>query len=251
MRKNDTGGLWPVAVAFALLTRLPLPRLPDAAFAHQARAAWAFALVGLVVGAVVAGIGIVALWSGLPATAAAGLVLTVQMVLTGAMHEDGLADTADGFWGGYTPDRRLEIMRDSQIGTYGVLALILVTGLRWMAIAALLGSGIAGLLAVAALSRGVLPALMTGLPPARGDGLSASVGQPSWRVALTSLALACVLAFGLLGAPALVLLVVACGAAAGVSALARVKIGGQTGDVLGATQQLSETAMLLTLVLLL
>ncbi|MFT7596440.1 MAG: adenosylcobinamide-GDP ribazoletransferase, partial [Paracoccaceae bacterium] len=127
-----------VAVAFVLLTRLPLPTLPDHAFARQAHAAWAFPLVGLVVALLAGGMGWAALRLGLPASIAAGLVLGAQIMLTGAMHEDGLADTADGLWGGFNADRRLEIMKDSAIGTYGVLALILSLGLRWAALTLLL-----------------------------------------------------------------------------------------------------------------
>ena len=157
------------------------------------------------------------------------------------MHEDGLADCADGFWGGYDPTRRLEIMKDSQIGSYGVLALLLGIGLRWQALTVLLGSGpdLGPDLAVAMLSRAAMPALMRGLPNARQSGLSQSVGRPRWPLSRRDR--------GPVGAAA--------GAATGRSQgigprsdgmavttlgmglLARRKIGGQTGDVLGACQQ--------------
>lgn len=236
-----------ILLGFALLTRLPLPRLPDSAFAHQARAVWSYPLIGLVIGAMAGIAGLVALWLGLPATAAAGVVLATQMLITGAMHEDGLADTFDGFWGGYTRDRRLEIMRDSQIGTFGVLSLVLTTGLRWLCIAALLPLGITQIVAAAILSRAVMPALMAFLPSARPQGLSASVGRPRRRLALASLVLAVVLALALVGIPAVLLLVLGCCVATLVGRLSSHKIGGQTGDVLGATQLLSETFMLLAM----
>jgi len=248
MPKNDIPPIAAsdVAVAFVLLTRLPLPALPDHAFARQARAAWAFPLVGLVVALLAGGLSWAALWLGLPAGVAAGLVLGAQILLTGAMHEDGLADTADGLWGGYTPDRRLEIMKDSAIGTYGVLALILSLGLRWAALTVLLpGGGIVALVAAATLSRAPLAMLMTALPPARGGGLSAGIGAPGWRASLTSLVIGAGLAWLAVGPMALILLALGLGATAALATLARAKIGGQTGDILGATQQVVEMMALL------
>lgn len=247
MPKNDNRlfAVSDVAVAFVLLSRLPLPRLPDHAFSHQARAAWAFPLVGMVVALLAGGLGLAALALGLPAGVAAGLVLGAQIMLTGAMHEDGLADTADGLWGGYTPERRLEIMKDSAIGTYGVLALILSLGLRWAALTLLLPGGIGVLLAAAPLSRAPLAAVMTALPPARGSGLSAGIGAPGWGVSLIALGLGFGLAWVATGPEALIFLGLALFAAAALAALARAKIGGQTGDILGATQQIAEITVLL------
>lgn len=241
---------WPllrdVALAFALLTRLPVPHLPDKAFAGQARAAWAFGLVGAVVALLAGTAGLLALGLGLPGAAAAGLVLAVQIVITGAMHEDGLADAADGLWGGWSRERRLEIMRDSAIGTYGVLALILSLGLRWVSLGALLaGGGIAPLIAAAAVSRGLMPALMTALPHARDDGLSRSVGAPGWPVSAVAAGLALAIALMAGGGAAIVPITLGCAGAALVALIARARIGGQTGDILGATQQAAETAMLL------
>jgi len=254
MSNPDQSPIYPplyldVGVAFALLTRLPLPRLPDRAFAQQARAVWAFGLVGAVVGLIAGGVGWGALWLGLPGAAVAGLVLGAQIVVSGAMHEDGLADSADGLWGGLTRERRLEIMRDSHIGTYGVLALILSLGLRWVALSALLTGGvlllIGALVAAGAVSRGVIPGLMAALPHARKDGLSHDVGRPGWGMA----GLAAVLGIGIAGVVggvgAALPIGMACLGVAGVGWLARARIGGQTGDILGAAQQVAEIAMLL------
>jgi adenosylcobinamide-GDP ribazoletransferase len=116
------------AVALQFLTRLPMPRV-EVRGDDLRRASALFPLVG----AVVAGIGIgvraalESLWGGSVATVAA---LAAMIAVTGALHEDGLADTADGLWGGWNPAQRLAIMRDSRIGTYGVVALIVVLGLR-------------------------------------------------------------------------------------------------------------------------
>lgn len=239
-----------LAVSTALLTRLPLPRLPDAAFAAQARAVWAFPLVGLLVGGIALGVGLLALTIGLPATLAAGLALLTQIMVTGAMHEDGLADTADGLWGGFTRDRRLEIMRDSHIGTYGVLALILSLGMRWQALSIVLDSP--ALLVAATVSRAVMPVLMTALPHARTDGLSRGVGRPGAGPVVLGLILAAVLSLLLIGLGALLALALVLAALAAVTLglLARRRIGGQTGDILGATQQCAEIAILLGFVAL-
>ncbi len=251
MPKNDKGRywnlFWDVPVALALLTRLPLPVLPAGAFARQARAGWAFALVGVVVALGAGGVGWAALALGLGPWSAAGLALATQIALTGAMHEDGLADTADGLWGGHECARRLEIMKDSHIGTYGVLALVLSAGLRWGALAALVPLGPLPLIAAAALSRGALPLLMTALPNARGSGLSQSVGRPGAVPGFAALGLGLGIALLCTGAA---LVGPALGAALAVMALAAIaqrKIGGQTGDVLGAAQQLAEIALLLGL----
>lgn len=247
MAKHDTRPprLMDLPVALVLLTRLPLPPLPRAAFDDQARAAWAFPLVGLVVNGLAALTGLAAMALGLPVMAAAGLVLAVQVVATGVMHEDGLADLADGFWGGMTRERRLEIMQDSLIGAYGVTALILSLGLRWSALVVLLPGGIAPILAAGLLSRAALPLLMTALPQARPGGLSASVGTPGPARAATAIMLALAGAFALIGPPAaLVAFCIALNLMA-LTAITLRKIGGQTGDVLGAAQQISEITALL------
>ncbi|MEM6375220.1 MAG: adenosylcobinamide-GDP ribazoletransferase, partial [Pseudomonadota bacterium] len=116
--------------AVALLTRCPVPDFllapgGDRAGAH---AAWAYPIAGLIPGALAALFGSLAMFFGLGPAIAALSALGMAAFVTGALHEDGLADCADGFWGGWTPERRLEIMRDSRIGTYGVLTLIVIIG---------------------------------------------------------------------------------------------------------------------------
>ena len=238
------------AVALVLLTRLPMPRLPTEAFARQARAVWAFPLAGLVVAGLAVAVGIAAAVVGLPPAPVAGLVLAVQVILTGAMHEDGLADSADGLWGGLERTRRLEIMKDSHIGSYGVLALILSLGLRWSALVALVAGGDwPVVIAVAMLSRAMMAGVMAALPNARDGGLSRSVGRPGTGPAVLALALALLATWALAG-PAVAGIggAAAVLAACGAAALARAKIGGQTGDILGATQQVAEIAALLACV---
>lgn len=232
--------------AFALLTRLPQPSPSSAR--HGAAAVWAYPLVGAVIGAIAGAVGVAGLAMGLAPMIAAGLALGAGILVTGALHEDGLADTADGFWGGWTPARRLEIMRDSQIGSYGVLALILAMLLQWSALVHLAqGPGFFWALILAgSASRAALLLPMAGLPHARHDGLSHRTGRPP-RGAMAAAAAWAVLFAAMLGGPGLWAGVFAIAAAFALTALARHKIGGQTGDVLGATQKISEIVILLAL----
>ncbi|MDF0600386.1 adenosylcobinamide-GDP ribazoletransferase [Psychromarinibacter sp. C21-152] len=232
-----------IGTALALLTRLPLPALGGD---RGAAAAWAWPLAGLAVGLIAAVAGGMAAWLGLPDGVTAGLVLAASVVVTGALHEDGLADVADGLWGGAEPARRLEIMKDSRIGSYGVIALVLSLGLRWAALAEIVGTGglAASVLAAAMLSRAPMAVLMAELPPARADGLSRHVGRPARATVALGLLLALAAALVLLGAYGLAVCAVTAMLALGCAAIARAKLGGQTGDVLGATQQICEIAVL-------
>jgi adenosylcobinamide-GDP ribazoletransferase len=227
-------------VAWMILTRLPSGRIEGTA-PPIASAAWAFPLVGLVIGALMAAAFNFALWLGLPSFAAALLALATAALTTGALHEDGLADLADGFGGGATISRKLEIMRDSRIGSYGVLALILILGLTASGMAE---GGTTGLfLAIGAASRATMLLPMSLLPPAREDGLGRSATMPldARFAAAFGIALLVTLATGTLAIVLPTLL-----ATVAVMLLARAQIGGQTGDVLGATQKLAECAGWLT-----
>lgn len=238
-------GIGHIHLAAVLLTRLPLPLLKEEAFEGAPRAVWAYPVVGLGVGLIGAVVGGIGAGFGLPTLIVAGLYVVTMMLITGAMHEDGLADSFDGFWGAQNKSRRLEIMRDSQIGSYGVLALIMVTGMRWGALVLLLPIGIGSVLAAAMISRAMMPALMVALPYARQDGLSRSVGKPAQRTALIGLAVAVTLSFFCIGWTVIFAVSAAALVSWGTAQVATTKIEGQTGDVLGATQQLSELAILL------
>lgn len=230
-----------VLSAFGLLTRLPVPETG----APDPRAAWAWPVAGLAVGlAAVAG-GWAAQALGLAPGVTAALMLAIAALLTGGLHEDGLADCADGFWGGRDKARRLEIMKDSRVGSYGVLALGIVLLARWSALAALVSGGHWGaILAAEALSRAAMAAILATLPNARGSGLSASHGAVPPETAGVAAALALVAALGLAGWAALPMALAAALGTLGVAGLARAKIGGQTGDVLGASQQIALAAAL-------
>lgn len=240
--------LWyELRLATRFLTRLPVLTLEFAGHTSLAAASWAFPVVGLAVGI----IGAIALGLahglGIPADVSAALALAAMVVVTGALHEDGLADTADGFGLIGDTERRLAAMRDVRTGAFGITALIVVFALRWSALGSLGAEDGVALIAAATISRGVLPYVMCAVPNARTDGLSAGAGRPELRLALWALAIAAIVAlfaFGFGGAIAA--LVVAGLIAAGLAVLARRLIGGQTGDVLGAIQQIVEAAVLIT-----
>lgn len=239
-------------------SRLPVPALAFETSPHAmpdvSRMARVLPLAGLIIALPAAVVVMIAHGLGLPAVIVSGLALVALMMTTGAFHEDGLADTADGFGGGAERARKLEIMKDSRIGTYGGVALILSLGLRWAALAILIersSFGAAGLLiAAAALSRplGLMP--LFALPPARTDGAASAAGRPTTDAFVTALGggAAVALLFGVPQAGLHVVLAASVVAAAGalaVTTLSRAQIGGQTGDVAGAAQQLAEIGFLL------
>ncbi len=231
-----------IAVALVLLTRVPVPLVVAE---RGARAAWAWPIAGLCVGGLSAGAAWLAIWLSLPPAVAAGAALAVATIVTGGLHEDGLADVADGFWGGFDPARRLEIMRDSRIGSYGVIALVLSLGLRWAALTTLLAAEVFWpVVAAAAMSRAPMAVVMWAMPFARSDGLGRHVGRPGAATAAAAVLCGVGLGVWLVGAPGLAVGCVLAVVAAGSALVARAKIKGQTGDVLGAVQQVSEIAAL-------
>lgn len=239
-------------IVAGFLTRLPLPVI-DTEDRGLMRASWCFALVGAAIGA---GGGLLAWFSlslGVPALAAAIIALAGTALITGALHEDGLADLADGFGGGRDKAGKIAIMRDSRIGAYGVLALILTTGLKASAIAALLGSvdvatAMIALITAHAGARALIPPVTLLIDNASESGLGGMAGKPKTSTVQTALAIGAALLVILLPlSTAIVVAAAGCAAAAAVAALAQRQIGGYTGDVLGAVEQVAETAMLLAL----
>ncbi len=228
--------------AFMLLTRLPVAGLSRVQPAMGA-CLWAYPLVGLVVGGIGAAVVWLAARLGLSPLLGAVLAVGAMVLATGGLHEDGLADTADGFGGGTTVARKLEIMRDSRIGSYGTMALLLTLALRVTAVADS-ADPIYALPAAAALGRGAVVVVLLALRPARMDGLAASLGMTPGGPAVVGMLIA-----GLCGLPAWPALLSAATAAVGMAALARRQIGGYTGDVLGATEQVAECAVLTALLI--
>jgi adenosylcobinamide-GDP ribazoletransferase len=237
-----------VRIAVSLLTRLPVGPSTAAGAGDVARAGWAFPIAGALIGMVAAAVYWLADRAHIPPISASVLALAASVLLTGAIHEDGLADTADGLGGGRTREKKLEIMRDSRIGTFGACALGLSLLLRWSALAALEDTRTVAIALIVAHAgaRAVLPAFMSLVAPARIDGLSSAAGQPppgSAAIALGLGLIALSIGFGLGAMLTGVVALVAIGLLLAV--LARRQIGGQTGDVLGALEQAAEAALLL------
>jgi adenosylcobinamide-GDP ribazoletransferase len=234
-----------MADCIGFFTRLPAP-LPPSPERPFARALWAAPLAGLVVALVAALVMAIAAGLSLPPAICALLAVAATVIVTGALHEDGLADTADGLFGGYTRERRLEIMKDSRIGTFGAAALVFSIALRAAALAAI-GPAWPALLALVAAhmaSRAVLPALLHATAPAKPDGLAASVGAVPRETAVAALLIGFValLPLGMFAAILTALALALIFIALRQAALQR--IGGTTGDIVGALQQLCEIAVL-------
>lgn len=243
-----------LGVALQYFTRLPVPgscRFDPDWLNQSVRY---FPVAGWVVGAVSAGV----LWlaaQALPMPVAALLAVAAAIAVTGAFHEDGLADTFDALGGHVSAERALEIMRDSRIGTFGALALVVVIGLRWQALAALpLALGMAMLLAANATARAGAASLMAVLPYVRLDAdakakpVAQHLGGRRWlATVLLGLLPVAALALWLPGwAPALGAGVLAAAVACVACARwARRRLGGYTGDVLGCTEQCAEVAFAL------
>ncbi len=182
------------------------------------------------------------------------VVLAVQTLLTGALHEDGLSDAADGLGGGRDRESALAIMKDSRVGSYGVAALIFSFGLRASALAAIMPSlspvpAALALLAVAACSRAAMVWHWDTLPAAKRDGVAATAGTPETAAVQVALASGATLAIlfllpgvSLLGIASVALAV--CAAVFAFTDIVRDKIGGHTGDTIGASEQLAEIAAL-------
>jgi adenosylcobinamide-GDP ribazoletransferase len=234
-------------VALAFLTRLPVPDRRAWADTDLAASVPLFPAVGALIGLAGAGGYALAVWVGLPPWPAAAIALATTIWLSGGLHEDGLADFADGLGGGRTRADKLRIMRDPRIGTYGAIALVLALLLRAGALAALAAPWAVGaaLVAAAAVSRAALPAIMATLPNARTDGLAAGAGRPHPLRAAAAVLIAALIATLLLGGAAPAALLAGAGGALGVAVLARRQIAGYTGDVLGAVQQIAEIGVLL------
>ncbi len=256
--------------ALRFLTRLPLPEARDSANSDSlfedeeegaaengyapalkplGRSVRTFPLVGALLGILAGFAFAIAAGLGLPDLVAGVIAVALLALMTGALHEDGLADMADGFGGGHNAEKKLAIMRDSRIGAYGVIVLVLVLAAKVGALADLedIGVVMSGLICAAAASRATMPAMMHWLTPARGDGLGAGAGRPAAEHVWTGIIIAAIFCVLLLTWSGVVALLIAALSVMAVGLLARRQIGGYTGDVLGATQQISELIFLLTL----
>lgn len=232
------------AHAAGFLTRLPVPQPLDHAPSLLGRSTRYFVPVGLALGALAGAVWLLALDLGLPALAAAVLTVGTLVALTGGLHEDGLADCADGLGGNVPRERALEIMRDSRIGTFGALALILSLILRVACLAALgPAEGVLALVLATGIGRAGLVASLALLPYARPEGL-AQGAETDRRNLFLALAVAGLAAVVLGTAAGLVALLMATAVWIWFATLLRKRLGGYTGDGLGATAQLCEIAAL-------
>lgn len=251
-QKGLHGWLADIAAALILLTVLPLPPRWQQS-ADWPRALRALPLVGALVG-LASGLAVwLAQFAGLPAPVVVLLALLTGVALTGALHEDGLADVADAL-GGHTRERRLAIMRDSRAGSFAILALVFAIGLQAAALTALLAHGAAAATAALVLAHAVsrLAAvwMMFALPHARSEGMSVQIGRPDFITLMQGAmlaALAALLVLPWLPARPLVALLLAGFVAVALRLSFRNLLGGQTGDAIGATEVMVRTTVLLAL----
>lgn len=238
-----------MVAALSFFSRLPVqgarPRTLDL---RETAGAWP--LAGLLIAVAPALVLVIDSVLGLPLLVTAFFVVATSIAMTGALHEDGLADTFDGLAHGEGRYARLEIMRDSRIGTFGALALLLSVGLKGAAIAALSAypsRAVLAILCAAVISRTLALWHWSGMPPARDDGMAYGAGQPdtiALQIGLLSgLGAAIVLIVGF-GWAAILGLIFAATAIGFYSPLISRRLGGHTGDTIGACQQIAETMLL-------
>ena len=231
---------------------MPVGRIIAVDGGDVARGAALFPVVGAGLGAAAGAVAELA-YPTLPAFPAAGVAVSLAVLLTGALHVDALADTFDAA-GAATRERALEIMRDSRLGSFGVAALTLDLLLKVGAVAALLlrDDAFAALVVAGALSRATSPPLAAILRYPRVEGGPGSVltGRVTWPAAAVAVAIACLLAVAIMGSDGAVLAAVAAAIAVGSGLVWHRWLGGATGDSLGATTELSETFVLLVAVAL-
>lgn len=233
--------------AFMLLTRLPVWSAKDGGAPNLSRSAWAYPLVGTLVGSIGGATLLASEAIGINIAVSVLIMMTAMTLATGAFHEDGLADTVDGIGGGWTKERKLEIMRDSRIGTYGTVALLLSLGIRAAALVSI-GDAVLIILAsvmAATVSRAGIVILLFVMAPARSDGMGTVAENPPVLSVVVALFFAIlttqIIPHGIMASIAggVGLFVVFC--------LGKKHLDGYTGDLLGAGQQISEIFILVSL----
>ena len=257
--------LWFVDIVanLSFFTRIPIPKSfsnddlstsPD--FTRIPRA---FPFVGAIIGLPALIVFPVLTYTALPEFILATLTVVYLTLVCGAFHEDGLSDSADGFYGGTSPQQRLEIMNDSRVGSFGVLALVFSVLLRVMLLTEVLSrtngfSFALVLIAMASASRATSLWNWVAMPSARPDGLASRFGTPSKEVVWQANVVGLILVLPVIFVFSLVHVILAIGFclvfALALGKVAKIKIGGQTGDVMGATQQVAEIGFLIGLLLI-
>ena len=235
--------------AARILTRLPISPSDDAP--PNASCYWAFPLIGIAVAGLASLPMLILYFTDLPPLVLSAILLAGAALLTGGLHEDGLADIADSL-GGENPKHRREIMRDSHIGSFGVIALVLVLGIQLGCLAGLAAAGLTTLIG-AWLSAASLGRAMMGVQAWRHAtpdnlGLAHSLGRPSQNTMLAGVGIGVAAAVLLSGTlVVLIAAVVALALTWGLGVFLKAHIGGVNGDGLGATQMLSQTAILMVM----
>ena len=249
-------------LAISFLTRLPVKLNFTVSGAHLNQASRYFALVGLLLGVLLA-----LLYSIfqllLPPSISVLLMMAVGLLLTGAFHEDGWADVWDGFGGGWQVEQKLAIMKDSRLGTYGAAALFIILLVKFQSLLLLSESLLSVLSAIVigqCLSRAIATSLIFSMDYVSADA-TAKVKPLAMHLSVTSLAillltagvvLSCLIVFGvMLWQTAIVMMAVLLILRQLLIYWFKQQLGGYTGDCLGAAQQLSEVTIYLTLVSLL
>jgi adenosylcobinamide-GDP ribazoletransferase len=246
-------------VAVQFLTRLPVPHLTGFQTSWLSESARFFPLVGALVGVIAVGIWWVCSLF-FPPLVAVGLMMSASLLLTGAFHEDGFADVCDGFGGGRMRDATLAIMKDSRVGAYGAIGVVMMLGLKWSVLVSL-PSAVFPIIAISAhmVSRWCAISLIWRLPYVRADAeakskpLANSVSAADWLLsgALGALILLPVLllidpaARSQMALPLFAALTLSGITTVSAAGYFKSRIGGYTGDCLGATQQLTELSFLL------
>ncbi len=246
-----------VLLAWTLLTRIPAPRFQLRTRANLGSAFWAYPLIGAAIGVIGGAVYAIAIELGMGMLSPVAMALAAMVLATGAFHEDGLGDFMDGIGGGQTRERKLEIMRDSRLGTYGVMALVTFFLLSTTLLFELENTGwqptVGGfasvLVCVAAFQRAAIGLPLILLKPVRSDGLAADTPRPRSRIVALGILIATLLSVVLLGpAATLVLFAASMLTALGMSWLTWQQLGGRTGDALGATACLAGVVSVAALV---
>jgi len=265
-KNNNQSGAFAQVVAdlhvvWIFFTRLPWPgdywpgadsrkNIPTVKLSTAARA---FPFAGIIIGAIGALVLFVGARAGLHPLAASILAIGAGMLASGAIHEDGLADVFDGFGGGANKTQKLEIMKDSRIGTYGMAALIITTVLKATLLAGFPGPGMAaGALFIAnVLPRAGLPLMMVMLKPAKKSGLGHGAGTPKKDDAIISVVIGALVAALVFGLSVGIIALLAAGLGMALMGyIAKRQIGGLSGDVLGGAEQIGENFVLVFLAII-
>jgi adenosylcobinamide-GDP ribazoletransferase len=232
--------------ALEFLTRIRLRHTPMGDMSRVAHAQLWFPVIGLALGLALLGVDRLAM-RALPDASVDVLIIVALIALTGALHLDGLADAADGLFGGYTRERRLEIMHDPHAGTYAIVAIASVLALKWAGLAALPSNvRVEAIVLTPCLARFAMLVTIAAFPYAREEGTGAGLHEAAWPTHVSAvIPIVLIVSIGLFGADGLFVVAFAAAVALAFGAFATHLVGGMTGDLYGATAEISEALLLL------